>query len=119
MAIAALEPGMTSFKEKARSPVIEFLRGGIPVDEIETAAVVIGVAGSACASGPVVSDERRMQPTALVKSASDITMAVQAFVLRRPLPDVMAIGTVRRTAQEAVGRRQGAGRKLGENRSAA
>jgi len=104
---------MFALQDIACAAVVEFLEGYIPVNDGKAPAVVLRVTGDARSSAPVVTDQRRMQAARLVQPGADLLVAVEAFVFRGALGEVVAIRAVRCAVKRAVGLGHDSGGDLG------
>lgn len=75
----AIQPGVLSFQGVAGLGMVKPFGRGIPFDEIEIFAIVLGVAGDAGLAGCALGEQSRVQAAAILEAVGDERVAVQAF----------------------------------------
>ena len=102
---------MLAFQKVAGFLVIELV--GIPLDEREIRAVVIGVAAHAFLAGPRGNVVRGVQSALVGDARPNIRVTADAAELRFAATDLVAVGAMHRAIQKLMLARERARRNLG------
>ena len=110
MTLVAGQAGVFAFQQVSGFFVIEFIR--IPLDQRKTHTVVIRMAAHAFLAGAGRNVIRAVQSPFCCHSRANVGVTADAFELRLPASDFMAIGAVHGAVEKLVLPRQRAGRNL-------
>jgi len=100
MALVASQTGMLAFQQVSSFLVVEFVR--IPLDQRKIGTIVIGVAAHAFLAGTGRNVIGAVQPLLRGHSRADIAMTADAFELRLPASNFVAIRAVQGTVKELM-----------------
>lgn len=113
MARLAGECRMLALQYITRAVVVESCHRRFPMNDRKVPAVVLGMACGTRRAGLVVADERWMQAALFLQPDTNLLVALDAFIFRRTLRQIVAARAVGRPVDGGVGTRQGPGRYLG------
>lgn len=109
--LLAIHAGVLSFQHVSRLFMIE--RFGVPFDDGEIDAVVVGVAFDTFLAGARAQAVGEVQSLVSIEATGDLGMALEALEGGLSARQLVAIGTMRSAAQSLMRASERAGRDLG------